>query len=93
MTKTAEDKEEAWNIQKGPEPGQPHGWIQWKGTDVCMDLHCECGDLSHVDGSFCYHVKCPNCGAVYFCNGHIELIKLEKEPDSCVLEGSNGIDI
>lgn len=88
MTKTAKDKEEAWNIQRLPDNGQPHGWIQWKGTNVCMDVHCECGELTHVDGDFAYHVKCSNCGAVYFCNGHIELIKLEKQPDSLVVETS-----
>lgn len=84
--KSAKDKLEAWLIQDKKE-GQPHGWIQWKGTDVCMDIHCKCGCHSHVDAEFAYHVKCPECGAVYFCNGHIEFIELEIEPDSCVAVG------
>lgn len=47
-----------------------------------MDINCKCGELTHVDGEFCYHVKCGNCGTVYFCNGHIELIELIKEPEN-----------
>lgn len=41
---------------------EPHAFIQWKGTDVCMDFTCECGaaDL-HFDGYFAYVVQCPNC--------------------------------
>lgn len=77
------DSEKASQIQETYE-GQPHGWIQWKGTEVCMDVHCACGTLSHVDAEFCYHVRCPDCGRVYFCNGHIELIELDVEPESGV---------
>ncbi len=84
--KKAKTKDEAWNIQESYE-GKPHGWIQRKGTDVCMDIHCACVELSHVDASFVYHVKCPHCGRVYFCNGHIELIELEQDPVDCVVEG------
>lgn len=62
----------------------PHGWIQWKGTDVCMDIHCSCGCHSHVDKDFTYYVKCPKCGRMYECNGHIELIPLTKEEEVAV---------
>ena len=58
----------------------PHAWVQWKGTDVCADLRCECGYASHIDGWFAYHVKCPSCGQVYEMDGHINLIKLNHEP-------------
>ncbi len=84
--KTAKTTEEAFEIQDRQE-GKPHGWIQWKGTDVCMDIHCECGCHSHIDVDFAYHVKCPECGAVYMCNGHIEFIKLDEEPSNCVVTG------
>lgn len=85
--KVAKNREAAWDIQER-HAGEPHGWIQWKGTDVCMDIYCECGHHSHIDAEFAYSVKCPKCGAVYMCNGHIELIKLEEEPDTCVQTGS-----
>lgn len=43
----------------------PHTFLQWKGTDVCMDFHCECGAHCHFDGDFAYAVKCPHCGTVW----------------------------
>jgi len=84
ITKIAKDTKHAWDIQD-TQKGKPHGWIQWKGTDVCMDIHCKCGGMSHVDAEFAYHIKCPYCGAVYFLNGHIELIKLEIEPEGAII--------
>jgi len=86
MPKSAKNREEAWYIQDQKE-NEPHGWIQWKGTDVCMDVYCKCGCHSHIDASFAYNVKCPKCGTVYFCNGHIEFIEIEEEPDTCVVTG------
>lgn len=60
--------------------GKPHGWIQWKGTGVCMDVQCECGLLSHVDAIAMYAVRCPKCGRTYFVNGTVELVPMtEKE--------------
>ena len=41
-------------------------FIQWKGTDVCLDFHCyQCQTSSHYDGYFAYALKCPRCGTVY----------------------------
>lgn len=77
--KKAINETEAREIQEQYE-GKPHGWVQWKGTAVCMDIHCKCGHHSHIDAEFAYHVKCPKCRTVYMCNGHIELIELEQEP-------------
>lgn len=85
MNKKAKNGEEAFGIQE-QYTDQPHGWVQWKGTDVCMDVHCKCGYHSHIDSDFAYHVKCPQCKTVYMCNGHIELIELEEEPKNCVVE-------
>lgn len=73
--KIALDSNDAWEMQEQYK-GQPHGWIQWKGTDVCMDVHCKCGELFHIDDSFTYTVKCLACETVYYCNGHIELIEI-----------------
>ena len=39
--------------------------IQWKGTDVCLDFECPCGEGSHLDDCFAYSVQCPACGATY----------------------------
>lgn len=51
----------------------PHAWIQWKGTDVCMDVHCACGAHMHFDGDFCYALKCPHCERVYVTGQNIRL--------------------
>lgn len=34
-------------------PGRAHVNIQWKGTRLCADVHCQCGTYSHVDG-YCF---------------------------------------
>src|SRR5688572_30638924 len=44
---------------------EPHAFVQWKGTDVCMDFRCECGANCHFDGGFAYTVKCPHCETVW----------------------------
>lgn len=84
-TKKAKNKDAAWDLQETYK-NKTSGWIQWKGTNVCMDVHCaKCGHHSHLDIDFAYHVICPKCKTVYFCNGHIEMIELEEKPDSCVV--------
>lgn len=40
-------------------------FIQWKGTDICLDFYCKCGANCHFDGEFAYFLQCPHCGAVY----------------------------
>ncbi len=40
-------------------------FIQWKGTDVCLDFYCPCGAHGHFDGDFAYNVRCPNCGSAF----------------------------
>ena len=86
MAKRSKDSDEARTVQEQYD-GQPHGRIQWKGTDVCMDVYCRCGVISHVDAEFAYHVRCPGCGVVYFCNGHIELIELDVMPGKHLVTG------
>jgi hypothetical protein len=40
-------------------------FIQWKGTDVCLDFTCgACQESTHYDGGFAYFLRCP-CGATY----------------------------
>jgi hypothetical protein len=70
---------EAEEIQETYE-GKPHGRLQWKGSDVCMDVHCVCGELAHFDGDYTFFIQCPTCGRIYYCNSHIEFIEIEKEP-------------
>lgn len=64
--------------QDNPE-GESHGWIQWKGTDVCMDLYCLCGVQEHFDGDFFYSYQCSECGQRYAVGQNIKLIPLTDE--------------
>jgi hypothetical protein len=81
--KKAFDLEEGWKIQETYKD-LPHGWIQWKGTDVCMDVFCKCGHSFHIDSDFTYNIECPKCKTIYMCNGHIELIELETRPEMVI---------
>jgi len=80
----ANTSEDAWGVAN-QYADVAHGWIQWKGTKVCMDVHCKCGETTHVDDDFCYHVRCGRCGRVFMCSGHVEFIELLVEPDNCVV--------
>ena len=79
-SKIANNEKHAWEIQETYK-GRPHGWIQWKGTDVCLDFYCKCGVNLHFDTYFLYFVKCGHCKTCYMMNGHVEAIELEKEPE------------
>ena len=78
--KKAKTSSDAFEMQEKYED-RPHGRLQWKGTDVCMDAICKCGAVWHIDGYFMDHWKCRDCGTVYACNQHIEMIEIEEEPE------------
>lgn len=54
----------------------PFGWIQWKGTNVCMDLHCACGHHGHIDTEFAYFYRCPECDRLYAVGATVRLHEL-----------------
>lgn len=54
-------------------------FIQWKGTDVCLDFHCECGRHSHLEGRFGYVVECIGCGALYEMGTQVKARKMEDQ--------------
>lgn len=58
------------------ETAQPYGWIQWKGTNVCLDFYCACGEHSHLDSWFAYSVECGACHRVYGLSAHVEAVEL-----------------
>ncbi len=69
---------------RDPKPKGTSGWIQWKGTDVCMDIHCVCGYHSHVDTDFFYNFRCPQCKQAYAVGQNISLIPLTTEEEAFV---------
>lgn len=50
---------------------EPHVFIQYKGTDICLDFNCECGAQPHFDGYFADVLKCPKCGAEWEMPQHL----------------------
>lgn len=70
--------------------GRAHGWIQWKGTMVCIDLHCKCGHHGHFDGEFFYFYECPNCKAKYAVGQNVKLIPLTVEQIEYVTTEQSG---
>lgn len=73
-----------WRKFQPDTDGTPHGWIQWKGTGVCLDFHCKCGAHGHLDAEFAYYVKCGACGQVYEMSGHVEAHPIDGVPQgSC----------
>lgn len=80
MSLTGDEKfdkfyEEVYEAQDKPHAAS-YGSIQWKGTDVCIDLFCKCGASGHIDGDFFYHYKCSACGSKYAVATHVNLIEL-----------------
>jgi hypothetical protein len=72
--------------------GKAHGWIQWKGTSVCIDLHCLCGAHGHVDAEFFYHYECAKCHRKYAVGMNVALIELNAQQAAYIdKEGSQYI--
>lgn len=58
------------------EPGST--FIQWKGTEVCMDVCCPCGERFHLDATFAYAARCPSCKRVLVFGTEVSV---EVDPD------------
>lgn len=76
MIKKANSYDQAWDPIEQYDKS-PRGFIQWKGTEACVDYTCECGETFHEDGDFLYEVTCPSCGSRYICSPFIELIQVK----------------
>jgi len=63
----------------------PRAWIQWKGTQACMDVHCSCGYHGHVHGDFAYFYHC-RCGKVWSVGQNVRLHALTDDEAKEVLK-------
>lgn len=62
------------------QPEGAHAFIQWKGTDACIDIWCECGAAYHSDGEeFLYSVQCSACGAIYEMDSYVRMRRRSEE--------------
>jgi len=56
------------------EYGQPLStFVQWKGTNLCMDWFCEDGHQNHWDGFFANEIECKTCNKKYYPKSSIVL--------------------
>lgn len=76
--------ERRWARREETKPDGPHGRIQWKGTNVCMDVYCECGKHTHVDAEFCYRIRCGECGKLYDVAAYVRLVPIPPEDEQVV---------
>lgn len=58
--------------------GDPCGWIQHKGSSLCIDMHCKCGYHGHLDSDFCYYYECPSCKTLYEVGSHVRLWEVDR---------------
>jgi len=65
------------NADQSIEP--PYGFIQYKGTDVCMDVYCTCGNHGHFDGDFFYFWECSKCGRKYEVGCYVKMFEMTKD--------------
>lgn len=67
-----------------------HTFIQWKGTEVCMDFTCECGNSFHIDDEFAYCVKCLACGKVWKLGTQVSTEELKDIKDEFYINALTG---
>lgn len=61
-------------------------FIQWKGTDLCIDFHCPCQPdeikfSAHFDGYFAHALRCPACGSVYELGTQVRARLIDFDPE------------
>lgn len=56
--------------------GKPHFWIQWKNTNICGEVRCECGYDGRFEGRFFYFFRCPDCGKVWEVGTHVAIYEV-----------------
>lgn len=62
-------------------------FIQWKGTDLCMDFWCpKCGEHSHFDGDFAYAIRCPHCRTRFRMPTDVPVVEMTEDEDELTLE-------
>ena len=60
-------------------------FIQWKSTDIMIEVYCPCGGGGYFSGWFMYFIKCTSCGQVYECGTSIELKPIDEAPKGVII--------
>lgn len=57
----------------------PHGWIQWKGADVRLEVHCSCGASTHVDAEFASNlIRCGVCDKLWAVCANVRFVEINE---------------
>jgi len=59
-------------------PDVPYAFVQWKGTDACVDINCSCGELTHLDADMPFGVRCPYCKRVWKLGVYVSLLPADE---------------
>lgn len=68
-------------------------YVQYKGTDICLDFTCSCGAGGHFDGYHAYSVTCGSCGQVWLLPQSLALTRLEDGSDHDRQWHSDGVTL
>lgn len=71
-------------FELGADQPLPSAFIQWKGTDVCMDFSCDCCEGFHIDAMFVYAVKCHACGTIWQMPSHVYPRRAPADYNGCI---------
>lgn len=85
--RTARDRRYARLEQYRAPSGAASGWLQWKGTDACIDITCVCGANQHLDAEFLYTWRCPACKTLYDLSPHVRMEPVPADDDDDPNEG------
>jgi hypothetical protein len=78
------DAERKLHAKDTHQPGDGYTFIQWKGTDVCMDVTCpKCGEHGHIDGEFVYAVQCDGCKTIWELGWSVGLREVKNNWKGC----------
>lgn len=73
------------SVKANGQDGTPRTFIQWKGTNICVDFECPCGRSAHMDTYFLYAVVCPDCGRRWELDPTL-LVREVHEGEECQLD-------
>jgi len=85
------DKKSPYEYQREVDPypeNGTHTFVQWQGTNVCMDFHCKCGMHMHFDTDFLFFVQCCGCNTKYIMSSYVRAIEVPPELDEQVSKES-----
>lgn len=88
---TADNMQE-WISEREADPNNKNVChVQWKGSAVCIDFTCACGNKGHFDkASFAYFVHCPKCDRYWAMDPMVRIIEMTEPEHIAGLRAESG---